>query len=76
MAAQTICMTKMAEKHLDEVDALRQVMLGDASNKPFLLSGLRSAHQEHIVAVLATQPRAVQHATVLGYAAIMHDAQD
>ncbi len=76
MAAQTICLTKMAEKHLDEVDALRQVMLGDASNKPFLLSGLRSAHQEHIVAVLASQPSAVQHATVVGYAATMHVEQD
>lgn len=62
----------MTEAHLEGVDTLRQQLLGEPSNRNFLVSGLQASNQEHIVAVTAQHTSIAQKLTVIGYASALH----
>lgn len=87
--ADGLYLTAMAERHLAQVDALRQQLLGEASNPGFLQAALRAENQQHIVAVARVEPARAgpasspatgsvtssQH-TILGYAAAMSSGEE
>ncbi len=82
-AADGFYLTAMAERHLAQVDALRQQLLGEASNPGFLAAALRAENQQHIVAVARAEPAraeptqaAISQHTILGYAAAMSSGEE